>query len=154
MNWLLDTCVISEARKKTPSPKVMAWLGQQEESALFLSAVTIGELHKGAARLDDPKRRRQLLGWIHHELAARAGIAIAWDQTNKADYLQALTEELQQPEQRRLDDYLKPFIRQAVERQSAYQTLLTLSGLGPGSALHGQPAAEQERAKPASHKIR
>lgn len=71
MNWLLDTCVISEARKKTPSPKVMAWLGQQEESALFLSAVTIGELHKGAARLEDPKRRRQLLGWIHHELAAR-----------------------------------------------------------------------------------
>ena len=71
MNWLLDTCVISEARKKTPSPKVMAWLGQQEESALFLSAITIGELHKGAARLEDPKRRRQLLGWIHHELAAR-----------------------------------------------------------------------------------
>jgi cell filamentation protein len=56
---------------------------------------------------------------VHYELAARAGIAIAWDQTNKADYLQALTEELQQPEARRLDFYLKPFIRQAVERQSA-----------------------------------
>jgi cell filamentation protein len=91
---------------------------------------------------------------VHHELAARAGIAIAWEQTNKADYLQALTQELQQPEARRLDDYLKPFIRQAVEQQSAHQTLLTMSGLGPGTAPHGAPAATQDRIKPATQKIR
>jgi cell filamentation protein len=91
---------------------------------------------------------------VHHELAARAGIAIAWDQTNRADYLQALTEELQEPEARRLDSYLKPFIREATERQSAYQTLLTLSGFGPGTALHGAPAAKQEEVKPTTQKIR
>ena len=71
MNWLLDTCVISEVRKKIPSPKVLAWLGRQEESGLFLSALTISELHTGAVRLDDSKRRDQLLDWIHRELVAR-----------------------------------------------------------------------------------
>lgn len=71
MSWLLDTCVISEVRKKVPSQKVMAWLGQQEESGLFLSAITIGELHKGAVRLADATRRAQLLDWIHQELTAR-----------------------------------------------------------------------------------
>ncbi len=91
---------------------------------------------------------------VHHELAARAGIAIAWEPTNKVDYLQALTEELQEPEARRLDAYLKPFIREAVERQSAYRTLLTISGFGPGTALHGAPAATQAEVKPASQKIR
>ncbi len=71
MSWLLDTCVISEVRKKIPSAKVMAWLDQQDESGLFLSAITIGELHKGAVRLADAKRRDQLLDWIHRELAVR-----------------------------------------------------------------------------------
>ncbi len=56
---------------------------------------------------------------LHTELAYRAGISIDWVQTDKTDYLVALTKELNDPEQGHLDNYLQPFIRDAVERQQS-----------------------------------
>lgn len=46
MNYLLDTCLISEFRKKQPGQKVIDWLDAQLEETLFLSTVTIGEFRK------------------------------------------------------------------------------------------------------------
>jgi toxin FitB len=40
--FLLDTNVISELRKPRPHGGVVAWLNNQAEEQLFLSAVTIG----------------------------------------------------------------------------------------------------------------
>ena len=64
MNYLLDTCVISEAVRKKPEPGVMAWLAAQDEDHLFMSVLTLGELHKGIARLDDPARQSTLEAWV------------------------------------------------------------------------------------------
>jgi cell filamentation protein len=60
------------------------------------------------------------------ELAYRAGISIDWVQTDKTDYLVALTKELNDPEQGHLDNYLQPFIRDAVERQQSASVLKSL----------------------------
>ena len=100
-------------------PQVLGWAlskGTDQDFMRERPGSVMGALAHAHPFLDGNGRTIRV---VHHELAARAGIAIAWDQTNKADYLQALTEELQQPEARRLDFYLKPFIREAVERQSA-----------------------------------
>ncbi|MGD0102996.1 MAG: type II toxin-antitoxin system VapC family toxin [Rhodopila sp.] len=43
--YLLDTCVVSEARRH--SPKAVAWLRAAQSETLFLSAITIGEIMKG-----------------------------------------------------------------------------------------------------------
>ena len=47
--WLLDTMVISELRKRTPDPNVVAWLSSTPEKSLFLSVVTISEIQRGIA---------------------------------------------------------------------------------------------------------
>ncbi len=64
MNYLLDTCVLSEFRKKLPEPKVLKWVGSQDEDSLFLSAITIGEIEKGICRMAPSKRKRSLMGWL------------------------------------------------------------------------------------------
>src|SRR5690606_35632373 len=46
---------------------------------------------------------------VHTELCRRAGIHIDWSQTNKTDYLNALTRELEAPGKGHLDAYLKPY---------------------------------------------
>ncbi|WP_051540954.1 zeta toxin family protein [Ahrensia sp. 13_GOM-1096m] len=49
---------------------------------------------------------------IASELARRSGFHIAWEETNKSDYLKALTAELDQPDKDHLTKYLRPFIRE------------------------------------------
>jgi predicted nucleic acid-binding protein len=64
--YLLDTNVISELRKMRPHGAVTAWVGAMEESRLFVSAVTLGELHVGIERTrrHDPAKASELEGWI------------------------------------------------------------------------------------------
>ncbi len=71
MNYLLDTCVISELVKPQPEPKVVQWVADRDEYCLFLSVITIGELHKGIAKLPDGPRRTRLDSWVMNDLTAR-----------------------------------------------------------------------------------
>lgn len=64
MGYLLDTCVLSEFKKKQPEQKVIDWLDAQIEGTLFLSVVTIGEIQKGISRLPASKRRTELETWL------------------------------------------------------------------------------------------
>ena len=81
---------------------------------------------------------------IHTELAYRAGISIGWKQTDKVDYLTALTTELNDPGKGHLDAYLKPFIRDAVNRQQSTSTLKSLQGLGEIEKPKNQPQQDLE----------
>ncbi|EPC5390717.1 Fic family protein [Serratia liquefaciens] len=56
----------------------------------------------------DGNGRTILLVFI--ELSFRAGFTINWPESNKNDYLQALTDEINAPSQRHLDHYLQPFV--------------------------------------------
>ncbi len=64
MNFLLDTNVISEPKQKQPHAQVLAWLDAQDESKLFLSVLTIGEIKKGITRLDSSKKKAELEKWL------------------------------------------------------------------------------------------
>ena len=64
MNFLLDTNVISEPKQKQPHVQVLAWLDAQDESKLFLSVLTIGEIKKGITRLDSSKKKAELEKWL------------------------------------------------------------------------------------------
>jgi cell filamentation protein len=50
---------------------------------------------------------------VHSVLAQRAGFSVDWASTDKAAYLQALTEELDDPGKSILDAYLESYIRPA-----------------------------------------
>ena len=64
MNYLLDTCVISETARPRPDDRVMAWLDSVEEDALFVPAVAFGELRKGVERRDDGAKKIALTKWL------------------------------------------------------------------------------------------
>ncbi|MBP8215442.1 MAG: type II toxin-antitoxin system VapC family toxin [Propionivibrio sp.] len=66
MSWLLDTCAISEYAKKAPAAKVIAWLDEQDETSLFISVITLGEIEKGILKLraTDASRSQKLTAWL------------------------------------------------------------------------------------------
>lgn len=51
LSYLLDTNVISELRRRSPSVQVLAWFEAVPASELFLSCLTIGEIRIGVERL-------------------------------------------------------------------------------------------------------
>lgn len=58
---LLDTNVVSELWRPQRSLQVERWVDAQPRSALFVSAVTLGELRYGAHRLPEGRRKELLL---------------------------------------------------------------------------------------------
>jgi len=89
---------------------------------------------------------------VHSQLAHKAGISIDWKSTDKAAYLSALTHELHQPGAGHLDNYLKPYVQAAVDRQEQLATLLGLKGLGPGSQMAAMPASSETTTDKDTHK--
>ena len=65
MKYLLDTCLISELVKPTPNKKVIKWLNDIPSTALFLSAITIGEIRKGLIKLPSSKKKETLTAWLN-----------------------------------------------------------------------------------------
>jgi len=64
--YLLDTNVVSELRKPKPHGGVLAWLKELQETQIYLSAVTIGELQTGVerTRAQDHQKAAQIGAWI------------------------------------------------------------------------------------------
>ena len=69
--FLLDTNVISELIRPRPDPKVKNWIDSTDESLLFLSVLTIGEIRKGIVKLSDRARRGALELWLDNVLPLR-----------------------------------------------------------------------------------
>jgi predicted nucleic acid-binding protein len=76
VTWLLDTNVISEVVRPRPNEGVLAWLAERagDETRLFVSALTLAEIYRGAMRLDPAHRRfARLRAWADRELPTRFG---------------------------------------------------------------------------------
>ncbi|RLB65437.1 MAG: VapC toxin family PIN domain ribonuclease [Deltaproteobacteria bacterium] len=72
MSYLLDTCVLSELIRPRPAKAVVTWLDDMAELDLHLSVLTLGELHKGIAKLPATSaKRRRLAVWVDEELVIR-----------------------------------------------------------------------------------
>ena len=63
MSFLVDTNVFSELVKPKPDAQVVAWL-RQNESSLYVSTITIGEIRRGIERLPSGKHRTELRAWL------------------------------------------------------------------------------------------
>jgi len=58
---ILDTNVVSEPMRLSPSAVVLSWWSQQQPGALFITAVTVAEILYGIEILPHGKRRVALL---------------------------------------------------------------------------------------------
>ena len=71
MSFLLDTCALSELTKPRPDAGLLRWLDEADETALYLSVITLGEIRQGIAALANSKRKRELERWLEEDMTAR-----------------------------------------------------------------------------------
>ncbi len=71
MNYILDTCAISELLKKDVNQNLVNWISSIEEEFLFLSVITIGEISKGVSDLPKGARKKKLFDWLNNDLLVR-----------------------------------------------------------------------------------
>jgi predicted nucleic acid-binding protein len=80
VNYLLDTCVLSEFTRRQPDEGVIGWLNAIADANLFISVITVGEIQHGIERLPDSHRKTELLAWMNNGLLKRfAGRMIVID---------------------------------------------------------------------------
>jgi predicted nucleic acid-binding protein len=65
---VLDTNVLSELTKLSPSAQVFEWIALRPRSILFTTAITQAEMLYGVQRLPEGKRRRELLAAVQQML--------------------------------------------------------------------------------------
>ena len=100
MTYLLDTNVISELRKRSPDPQVLAWYNSVSSAEIFISVLSIGEIRQGIERLrrKDPEQADLLERWLRglqstyreHIVNVDAGTAEEWGRMNVPDPLPAI----------------------------------------------------------------
>jgi len=64
MRFLLDTNIISNVTKPTPSEALLAWMADQSDQDLYISSLTVAEIQRGVLEKPAGKRRRQLEAWF------------------------------------------------------------------------------------------
>lgn len=69
--FLLDTNIISELVKPKPEANVTEWVENTDESLLYLSVLTLGEIRRGIAALPQSRRRATLEAWLDKDLRTR-----------------------------------------------------------------------------------
>lgn len=64
MHYLLDTNIISDIAKPTPSESLLAWMSEQHDEDLFIASLTVAEIRRGVLEKPAGKRRDQLDAWF------------------------------------------------------------------------------------------
>jgi toxin FitB len=95
MSFLLDTNVVSELRRRTPSPNVLRWFATVAAHDLYISVLTIGEIRQGVEllRREDPIAAASIDDWLNGLVTAYhdriididASIAEQWGRLNVPD---------------------------------------------------------------------
>ena len=90
---LLDTNILSELMRTSPTTAVEEWLGAQMSASLFISAVTEAELRFRVALLADGKRRSRLAEELDKMLAEDfADRILPFDSAAAASYARIASE--------------------------------------------------------------
>jgi predicted nucleic acid-binding protein len=66
--YLLDTNIPSELTRPNPQISVCQWLDNADDSKLYLSVISLGEIVKGLKTLPAGKRRSGLEQWLDETL--------------------------------------------------------------------------------------
>jgi predicted nucleic acid-binding protein len=62
--YLLDTNIISDVTKPKPSTALLAWMADQTDNDLFISALTVAEIRRGLLEKPAGKKRGLLEAWF------------------------------------------------------------------------------------------
>jgi hypothetical protein len=62
--YLLDTNIISNVTKPTPSQSLVEWMGEQADEDLFIASLTVAEIWRGILEKPAGRKRDQLESWF------------------------------------------------------------------------------------------
>jgi len=62
--YLLDTNIVSNATKPSPSQSLIEWMSEQVDEDLFISSLTLAEIQRGVLGKQAGKKRRELEDWF------------------------------------------------------------------------------------------
>ena len=62
--YLLDTNILSDATKPAPSERLLAWMAEQADEDLFISALTVAEIRRGILEKPAGRKRDELEAWF------------------------------------------------------------------------------------------
>ena len=62
--YLLDTNILSNPTKPSPSPSLLFWLAEQEPEDLYIASLTVAEIWRGVQERPAGKRRLELERWF------------------------------------------------------------------------------------------
>jgi predicted nucleic acid-binding protein len=83
MRFLLDTNIISNVTRPSPSPALLAWMADQTDDDLYISSLTVAEIRRGVLEKPAGRRRRELEAWFagpEGPQALFAGRVLAFDE--------------------------------------------------------------------------
>jgi len=84
---IVDTNIVTEVMKDSPTHAVVSWLNDQETSTLFLTSITIGEVRYGLRIMPQGRRRLRLEQGFERILAeAFAGRVLPFDEEAARHY--------------------------------------------------------------------
>lgn len=64
MRYLLDTNVISNVTKSTPSELLLAWMAERSDEQLFIASLSVAEIYRGILEKSAGRRRDELDAWF------------------------------------------------------------------------------------------
>jgi toxin FitB len=64
MRYLLDTNIISNFTKPSPSKLLIAWMAEQLDEDLFIASLTLAKIRRGVLEKPAGKKRNQLDTWF------------------------------------------------------------------------------------------
>ena len=82
--YLLDTNIIGNATRPSPSPSLLAWLADRSDDELFIASLTIAELRRGILEKPAGRKRAELERWFsgpEGPSALFAGRVLPFDET-------------------------------------------------------------------------
>jgi len=82
--YLLDTNILSDATRPSPSPALATWLQTQRNDQLFIASVTLAEIHRGIREKPRGSKRTALESWFagpEGPLALFAGRILPFDES-------------------------------------------------------------------------
>jgi len=83
---VVDTNILSELMRPSPSQRVRGWLGEQRASDLFVTAISIAEILYGIERLADGRRKERFADLARELFTEFEDQVLAFDQRAASVY--------------------------------------------------------------------
>lgn len=93
--YLLDTNIISNLVKPAPSPSLLAWMNEQIDDDLHISAWTVAEVWRGVLDMPAGRRRQTLETWFsgpEGPQALFAGRVLAFDEEAALEWARLMSD--------------------------------------------------------------